>query len=285
MRLAIVALLAGMFVYAGPIPSNHRVVPKTSGGLVEQIENARAAVVQVIARFDNGTSSGTGFFVNADGVVITARHVVRPSGAGQPRHIEVGLALPERDEMAHGLTAQMAGNFQGIDAVVLAEDATHDIVVLRTLANPFKGQLHRVVVFGNTLPRPKVSFAILDPHRLRDGEGIFISGYPLGMPVLITTSGFIASSTEMPMDETSKLEGVYWADIHANHGNSGGPVFSRASGAVIGMQRAIRLTNVEGQEKTTAHPLAYNSGIAEVIPATYIAALLDSQHIHYTAKP
>src|SRR5438132_584434 len=53
-----------------------------------------------------------------------------------------------------------------------------------------------------------------------DGEPIAISGYPLAEPTLVTTSGHIACSWTIHNHQDH-----YLADVTANPGNSGGPVY------------------------------------------------------------
>ncbi len=58
---------------------------------------------------------------------------------------------------------------------------------------------------------------------------------------LITTSGYIASSAPIEVNEqTGKFDDVYWADLHVNPGNSGGPAFSLETGAVLGIVLAYQ---------------------------------------------
>ena len=89
-------------------------------------------------------------------------------------------------------------------------------------------------------------------------------------------------------------------DIHANHGNSGGPVFSRASGAVIGIQVGVAEAQVDFSDKALGiphgfqvgqdghpiglHPLSYNSGIAQVISVSHIIQLLKQNGIGFESE-
>ena len=86
--------------------------------------------------------------------------------------------------------------------------------------------------------------ATLNPDRPRDGALVGISGYPFGEPVLVTNSGSMATSwstdiTEMSLPVTPfrfpDIADVYLADVEANPGNSGGPVYLTENATVIGM--------------------------------------------------
>jgi S1-C subfamily serine protease len=193
---------------------------------------------------------------------------------------------------------------------VLDVDMVHDIAILKPAQNPlFASFKPRPLVSVTGFPEIKLmarSAAVLDPRRLNDGDPIFISGYPLGIAVLLTTSGAIASSDTIDV-ENGKVKDVYWADIRANHGNSGGPVFSVETNRVVGMQRAIAMANAEfsanaefnGQpfaygvgldnqgnvakdsRGNTLRPIVYNSGLTEIIPAQFIANLLKKNRVPF----
>lgn len=65
----------------------------------------------------------------------------------------------------------------------------------------------------------------------------------------------------------------YLGDLRANHGNSGGPVYSISTGKVIGICDAFVGAPVE---TTVILPvgLSYNSGLAVIIPIKYAIDLL-----------
>jgi S1-C subfamily serine protease len=114
------------------------------------------------------------------------------------------------------------------------------------------------------------------------------SGYPFGTPNLITSTGYIASAWAVELDEVpdplgrgTRLRGVadsYLADMHINGGNSGGPVYRTAEGAVIGVCVATRGAEswLPGGDPamTPDGPVLHNSGIASVVPAAYVRDLL-----------
>jgi S1-C subfamily serine protease len=60
---------------------------------------------------------------------------------------------------------------------------------------------------------------------------ISVSGFPLEIPVLVTTTGWLA--TRLFIDEKQRF--LYLADVQVNHGNSGGPAYRDSDGAVIGL--------------------------------------------------
>ena len=78
--------------------------------------------------------------------------------------------------------------------------------------------------------------------------------------------------------------------MQVNHGDSGGPVYSIKTGAVIGLCDSFDPALVTDTDKnlvTTANgkTLEYNSGLANVVPAKYIVQLLDKNKIRWSAVP
>lgn len=271
--------------------------------LAYRIDAVRPSVVRVATAL----GSGTGFFINSDGYVITAGHVVTgPDGTVvQTATIQLPYENVHAGNGGLNINYNVNGTFHRLPAVVLDIDRIHDIAILKPTKNPLSPGF-RVPSFvgGPGIPDVKLmprSAAVLEPRRLKDGEPIFISGYPLSIAVLITTSGAIASSDAVDI-ENNTLKDVYWGDIRANHGNSGGPVVSLETNKVIGMQRGIATANAEFEGGSYAYgfgvdnqgnvvkdakgnsllrPILYNSGLTEIIPAEFIVALLTKNHISF----
>lgn len=129
---------------------------------------------------------------------------------------------------------EMRGSFSDTAFTVVDTDAIHDLALLKPEQN-LAGPGHAAVFL---VSRPK------------DGERVAVSGYPLGKSVLITTSGNVASSwgfeyfrqpTPVPGITLPKTKDVFLVDMHVNHGNSGGPVYSVETGRVIGVCDAFGL--------------------------------------------
>lgn len=71
------------------------------------------------------------------------------------------------------------------------------------------------------------------------------------------------------------MKDLYLADLRVNHGNSGGPVYSARSGAVIGVCVAFELADIESRNLPEAGSLLkYNAGISVIVPALYVSNLL-----------
>jgi S1-C subfamily serine protease len=200
---------------------------------------------------------GTGFFVNADGDVITADHVVdgfqsadggnHPGvkqiqdelrSAGIDSELRIGVAVPNVE--TPGVTISSATI--PYPASVIAPDPEHDLALVRPSVNPFDNPPH---IFGGAgatnFPKFKPTFVKLAVDRPRDADAIFACGYPLFEAGLVTTSGTVASAWNTQILLRAQAAGfnspqeVYNVDLRINPGNSGGPVFQMSDGAVIGV--------------------------------------------------
>jgi S1-C subfamily serine protease len=257
--------------------------------LSDRIDHIRNSVVRVSLRFEDGAIiHGSGFVINKSGFVITANHVVNPPGRTlaetKKARLTVEAPIPPT---AMGSKITIAASFLAADATITATDAAHDIAVL---TSPEIMKLKIGVVQGKAIDLPVLPVR-LSAVSIKDGEAVFVSGYPLEIPVLITNSGFVASSVPFEVDPTNNdLLDTYWLDMQANPGNSGGPVLSLRTGNVIAVQVGVELTAVKYMDGTkedvtlqVAGPdgkvtgtraIGYNAGIAEVVSAKYVQDLL-----------
>jgi S1-C subfamily serine protease len=301
--------------------------------LSTMIDRVRPSVVQIISYFgmtiEENKGTGTGFFVSPSGIVLTAKHVISsqpntpcdtsplkppqppprviPPGPKSVQASTIFIALPQMSVYAEHIANLTP--FRTVPARVLACDDKHDIALLEPEPNPLTISDNTMPPYAKVLDKPifthseKRGPAVLSASAFRDGDPIFTSGYPLKNATLITTSGYIASSAPVGVDEqTGKFEDVYWADIHVNPGNSGGPAFSLETGAVLGMVRAYQNAPVifdddhskaflpaqrPGQQaiqQVVPRYLDSNSGIAEIIPVEFIERLLRDNNVKFSTR-
>ena len=173
--------------------------PLTNAELAERVRPALAKIV--VTNSDGSTSSGTGFVVRSDGLVVTNRHVVDDASS-------VSVLIHARD----GSETEFAGR-------VLGRGILADLAVIRLPA----GRTYTALSLGNS-------------DDVVQGDEITSWGYALGSflgsdPTL--TRGII-SSTNRIFDDTKYLQ----TDATIARGNSGGPVVDRF-GRVVGVNTAV----------------------------------------------
>jgi putative serine protease PepD len=143
--------------------------------------------------------SGSGFLVNADGLIVTNNHVI---SGGQK--IQVTMADKSRYE-----------------ATVLHKDPANDLAMIKIA------------------PKKKLQpLRLGDSEKLQVGQKVLAIGNPFGLEGTLTT-GVISSIGRNIRDESNRtLEGMVQTDAAINPGNSGGPLLD-SQGNVIGVNTAI----------------------------------------------
>jgi S1-C subfamily serine protease len=148
--------------------------------------------------------SGSGFFVSADGMLVTNKHVVADEDA------EYTVVTSEGKEY---------------EAKVLARDPVNDIAVLKV-----DGANFPFLSFGNS-------------DQLKVGQTVVAIGNPLGEFANSVSRGIISGlqrsvSAGSPYGAEEQLAGIIQTDAAINPGNSGGPLLD-IQGAVIGVNVAV----------------------------------------------
>src|SRR5712692_6765719 len=180
--VACLLILSSIDAYAGPQTTREKAQQKTMN-LPEAIEFLRPSVVQMVLSLDQPTGSavaalggksflnlalGTGFFVNEDGYVVTARHVVKAFENLQieaRKRLFVGMAGPDFENF-HGVS--MRASFTQLEFNIVDEDARHDLILLKLQRNPFKGETGSFMQVGDKKIEWLHKAAILSPARPRD---------------------------------------------------------------------------------------------------------------------
>ena len=172
---------------------------KTANLRKTTIEKCVDAVSEAVVKISSPSGTGSGFFINEDGFVITNYHVIE-----RETRIEVTVFRKAKNGF---------------------EKKTFKKVKIEAI-NPFV-DLALLKVEG--LIGPKVKFVHLgDIGRLNVGEEVFAIGNPLGLERTVT-DGVVSTKNRA-------FEGLIYIQTNAdiNPGNSGGPLFNLA-GEVIGV--------------------------------------------------
>lgn len=150
-------------------------------------------------RFSQGVGSGSGFFWDGEGHVVTNAHVLEGASAATVMLAD-GRSFPAR---------------------LVGRDARHDLAVLK--------------IEGEELPGP---LPVGDSAGLRVGQAVLAIGNPFGLDWTLTTGIVSALDRELPEGRGVGLGGLIQTDAAINPGNSGGPLLD-SMGRLIGVNTAI----------------------------------------------
>ena len=179
---------------------------------VDLFEKARASVVFISTQarvmdawtrnvFSVPRGTGSGFIWDADGHIVTNRHVVAGATGGARVRLSDG-----RD----------------VDARVVGVSPAHDLAVLK--------------VDLTNVPRP---LPLGSSGELRVGQSTFAIGNPFGLDWTLTTGIVSALDRSLPTEDgRSLIEHLIQTDAAINPGNSGGPLLDSA-GRLIGVNTVI----------------------------------------------
>jgi serine protease Do len=182
-----------------PITGGPDQLYKTANLRKTTIERCVDRVSEAVVKVSSPTGSGSGFFINEDGYLITNYHVIEK---------ETRIEVTVFQKAKNGFEKKKFKKVK-IEAMNLFVDLA----------------LLKVEDLGDT----KVSFACLgDVGRIRAGEEVFAVGNPLGLERTVT-NGVVSTKNRA-------FEGLVYIQTNAdiNPGNSGGPLFNLA-GEVIGV--------------------------------------------------
>jgi len=225
--------------------------------LPDTISHIKKSVVSVatvmLTRSPRVIFYGTGFVVANGRYVVTNDHVV-------PKKIK--HEKKEKLVIFTGVGSKPEPRY----AEVVLRDAIHDLALLR--------------IKGSALP----SVVIGDSTRVRDGQQVAFTGFPIGMVLgqfPVTHVGIVSgmppivtpapSSRQLTAEQIKRKRNpfrVFQLDAIAYPGNSGSPVYHVDDGAVIGVVNSVFV------KKSKEAVLASPSGITYAIPSKYINALL-----------
>ena len=149
---------------------------------------------------ESSGGTGSGFFIDKLGHILTNYHVIESASS-----VQVTLF----DRSTH-------------EAEVIGADASNDVAVVRIKVSP-----ERIV---------PVAFG--DSSKLLVGQKILALGNPFGLERTLTTGIVSALDRSLRAKNSRMIKGVIQTDAAVNPGNSGGPLLN-GRGEVIGINTAI----------------------------------------------
>jgi hypothetical protein len=243
-------------------------------------------------------AQGTGFFVGTSDsrleattfvYLVTNRHVAMCwDEQNNPMTVQsVTIRLNLKDGSSKEFTS--VGNLQWI----LPEDDSVDLALFPMA--PDQNVFNYLLIPDSILATEEV----VKKEKIAEGTKLVFSGFFYQVPGLkqmqpILREGIVAMMPDEDLRTTTGKNGkVYLGEVHAFHGNSGSPVFVDVGGirgSSIRVGSDYRLLGVvsggygEGEQNNLVleTPLASkpgNSGIAMIVPASALKALLDDQRV------
>ena len=179
--------------------------PDSIAGIAARVS---PSVVSIDVRSGDSGGTGSGFFLDSSGYILTNNHVIS-SAATNSAKITVKLA-----------------NGKNYDAKLIGRDISYDLAVIKIAVTD----------------APALQLG--DSDQVQVGDGVIAIGSPLGLTGTVTS--VIISAKNRPVTsgggtrESSFINAIQ-TDAAINPGNSGGPLVD-LSGAVIGINSAIATT-------------------------------------------
>jgi S1-C subfamily serine protease len=158
--------------------------------------------------FEVPSGTGTGFFWDSDGHVVTNFHVIKSSS-------EAKVSVTGKD-----------GKWRTFEASVVGVDPDKDVAVLKV---DLKGFPSKPLTLGSS-------------SYLRVGQSSFAIGNPFGLDHTLTTGIISGLGREVKSPSGKPISNVIQTDAAINPGNSGGPLLD-SKGRLIGMNTAIYSTS------------------------------------------
>ena len=163
-------------------------------------DEAKQSVVFIVADTSQGQATGSGFVIDAGGLIATNAHVVGD---------------------AANVVVRIGPNGQQQAAEVLARSDSTDLALLRV--NP---------------DQPLTALPLADEQSVSVGDPVFAIGSPFGLDQSLTNGIVSATNRTIQGLDGSPIEGVIQTDAALNPGNSGGPLLD-SRGRVIGINSQI----------------------------------------------
>ncbi len=200
---------------------------------------------------------GDGFFINEQGYLITAAHVLSPFRGGQPYILLRPLAGPPRF----------------LPATLVALDRDHDVAVLRATPNPFER--------GYKVGFLPLSFGWLSQGRAVLAAALYpaqpLDAHTLDASVDDRTSGQVFDFQFSQLFRGRSETELFLFNHEVRRGQSGAPVISAESRDVVGFVEGQWLRS--GLVPPANAPDSDPQGVGAAVPVQYVIALLQQKDI------
>jgi hypothetical protein len=260
--LAALALLCGLSC-AGATAANDQPGPAVGDALA-------SALCPIVYPVDQEASErgyhyifyGNGFFINREGYLLTAAHVLSQLTDSPPYIVLRSAMAPPRL----------------LKLSLVAMDRKHDVALLRATPNPFEGR-YQVRFLPLAVRRPTPGLAVLAaalrPSRLKDPHtfDVLDEDRPAG-----DVLEYEFSQLDKGSSETQLL--LFSHDVLK--GDSGAPVVSAESHAALGLVEGRWLRPNSVAFAMSGKPAA-DGGVAAAVPIHYAIALLQKQGVAWEA--
>lgn len=248
----------------------------------EVTRTVKKATVAVIVMQQDGntpfTIVGSGFCVDADGIIVTCKHVME---AMMVKTVQEQVDAATEDEKRKDIWRLPPVEHEKPWVVFYVTDDPENVVAVRSEVISVRAKLDydlaALRIAGHVKFRGGYPFLATEQFdNVREGDEIGICGFPLGnhlaQSIGAVTSSFSRGiiSSIIPAENTplEHLKG-YHLDIAATHGNSGGPVFHIDSGKVL----AVLSAGVVTRDNAVVQGLAVAEPIHPIIDGRTIGAL------------
>jgi Trypsin-like peptidase domain len=249
--------------------------------------NVADAVCPVVYQLDDSPGTrgyhyifyGNAFFINRDGYLLTAAHVLSEfQNGGQPSVLLRLSSAPPRL----------------VKVTVVATDIDHDVAILRATPNPFAGP-YMVASLPLAGEKPSIGDGVeataLRPARARDPHTFELpiaDSYPaavLGYRSMSLAPDSKAGAALAAPSQPQVLTAIFLFSHEVQRGQSGAPVASSATREVVGLVEGRWLHPPAGSltEFGTKSAPALTQGAA--VPIPYALALLRKNHISWSGPP
>jgi S1-C subfamily serine protease len=229
------------------------------------------AVCPIVYQLDQSPSSrgyrysffGNGFFINDQGYLLTAAHVLENFRDGGQPYI---------------LVSRLNGPPLLLPATIIAIDSEHDVAILQATSNPFTSKY-------------KVSYLPLSSDPASPGQPVLAlslhppkqqSAHTFEVPREDRFAGEVLSYESTQLDKSSPTAEVFLLSHAVNLGQSGSPVLALDTRAVVGLVEGRWLRSSAVSIGKSSPRSASTPGAA--VPIHYAIALLQRHSISWS-KP